>query len=210
VALVESTSLFKGIVFKRLSAVEADANRSNQHEFNGSKPLIGLFGEGPLKNVEAQFLLVPNSGEIVSAKSQITWYDARARHPTRTEFRLYYYDNAVTRLARPGDLVIIGRKWDDAFFVLITQGEGASAIYLSWLFGIEIEPGKAFVAIEHFDDTRFQAANKLSEFSEVGWQPEGIPGVSDKGIELSVLLELQRSLGLELNSETAASWIADM
>ena len=37
---------FDGVAVKRLSAVEANILRSNQHEFNGSKALRALFGPG--------------------------------------------------------------------------------------------------------------------------------------------------------------------
>lgn len=39
------TGLFTHVVVKRLTAVETDVSRSNQHEFNGSKVLMSVFGD---------------------------------------------------------------------------------------------------------------------------------------------------------------------
>ncbi len=36
---------FEGVALKRLSAVEADVIRSNQHEFNGVESLRSILGE---------------------------------------------------------------------------------------------------------------------------------------------------------------------
>ena len=38
------SEFFKAAAVKRLSAVEADSRRSNQHEFNASKELIAIMG----------------------------------------------------------------------------------------------------------------------------------------------------------------------
>jgi len=38
---------FTGVVVKRLSEVEVNGVKSNQHEFNGIKPMIAMFGDAP-------------------------------------------------------------------------------------------------------------------------------------------------------------------
>lgn len=194
--LMKSNTLFKGVVFKRLSAVEADTARSNQHEFNGTRPLIELFGRDQPKRIEAKFILVPDSGDIVHTEGQVTWYDARARHPTRTEFRLYYHDNEVVRLARPDDTLIVGRKWDDTIFVLVTSGLGNSAAYIFWLFGIEVEPGAAFVAISSFDGARF-LLDKVSDIPiDNGWYADNFPSKIESDADLGPIKQLQKLLGV--------------
>ncbi|MER8470435.1 hypothetical protein NKH23_13570 [Mesorhizobium sp. M1328] len=142
------SDLFKGIVFKRLCPVEVDAVRSNQHEFNGSRPLIELFGREQPQRLDTDFYWMSNAGQLVSERGMLTWYDARARHPTRTEYRLYYYDNSVTRKATAGDTLLIGRKLDKSTFLLIAPSTGAAATRIAWLFGIEVEPGAAFAALD--------------------------------------------------------------
>jgi len=53
---------FDAVVFKLLSAVEAEPNTSNQHEFNGSRPFRNLFGDDDRRSIQAQFMyLKPNT-----------------------------------------------------------------------------------------------------------------------------------------------------
>lgn len=111
--------LFSGAVFKRLSAVETDITRSNQHEFNGSKPLIGLFGKDHPQKIPTDFIRMSDDGGVLADTGMLTWYDARARHPTRSEYRLYYYDNAVTAKARENDILLIGKRHDGSTLVLM-------------------------------------------------------------------------------------------
>lgn len=55
------SSYFEGVAVKRLSQVEADPKVSNQHEFNGSRELIKLFGKTTDKiKYKAQFLYLTN------------------------------------------------------------------------------------------------------------------------------------------------------
>src|ERR1700733_13445048 len=100
------SEFFTGVAVKRLSAVEADAARSNQHEFNGDRGLKGLFG---LERKELQGLFIylgDNDDEPVVADGPLTWYDARENHPTRSEHRLYFPTTAVSLCAAEGDLLV--------------------------------------------------------------------------------------------------------
>jgi len=89
---------------KTLAAVEADPNRSNQHEFNGVAALKAIFGS---EKVE-QPAIFSIRGENVTTQASVTWYDARLEHPTRTEHRLYFQTNSVMERAQAGDNVVIG------------------------------------------------------------------------------------------------------
>ena len=89
---------------KTLSAVEAERNRSNQHEFNGVRALKSLFGLDRFKQ-DAYFSI---RGESVNCIEFITWYDAREDHSTRTEHRLYFSGNVVMDKAQEGDNIVIG------------------------------------------------------------------------------------------------------
>lgn len=91
-------------VIKTLSAVEANPVRSNQHEFNGVAQLIALFGLTG-RTVLAKFSVL---GSQIEVPAKVTWYDARAAHPTRTEYRLYFQTNTVMQTAQEGDHIIIG------------------------------------------------------------------------------------------------------
>ena len=50
------SEFFKAAAVKRLSAVEADSRRSNQHEFNASKELIAMMGPDSREKIPAVFL----------------------------------------------------------------------------------------------------------------------------------------------------------
>lgn len=138
---------FTHVAFKRLTVVEADASRSNQHEFNASPALREMFGRPQPQSLVTDFVWMPDSGEYVSWTGELTWYDARARHPTRSEYRLYYRDNPVTARASAGDLVVIARRPDGRLLLLLAPGEGAASERIAWLFRMEVRPGARFASL---------------------------------------------------------------
>lgn len=201
------SKLFRGVVVKQLAPVEVDAKRSNQHEFNGSKPLIELFGKQQPQRLQTEFYRMSRTGKLMSASGMLTWYDARARHPTRTEYRLYYYDNSVTRQARAGDTLLIGRKFDGSTFLLTAPSTGAAASRIAWLFGIEIKPGAAFAAL----DLDRADKQQLGEGLQIGlselpsaWEAESQAELEGENPEIrSAVRELQRRLSQTSSSNNA-------
>ena len=137
---------FDHVVFKRLSIVEADRSRSNQHEFNGTAPLRRAFGPDP-RRITTDFVRMADDGSWTTASGDLTWYDARAMHPTRTEYRLYYRTNAVTSVTNAGDVLLLAVRSDGTALALIAPGSGLAAARIFWLFGIEIAPGAGFAAL---------------------------------------------------------------
>lgn len=98
----------QAVVKKVLSEVEVDPSSSHQHEFNGVACLKDLFGK-ERQDLSARFFYLSNRGIEEMQEGSLTWYDARANHPTRTEYRLYY-DTGVTLLskrAKPGDTLLL-------------------------------------------------------------------------------------------------------
>src|SRR3954453_9642918 len=90
---------FEGIAFKRLTAVEAHPERSNQHEFDGVQQLRLLLGDEKA-TFPAQFVyLTDDEDEVRSAEGFVPWYDARERHPTWSEYHLYFPTTAVSERA---------------------------------------------------------------------------------------------------------------
>ena len=138
---------FTHVVFKGLTAVEADATRSNQHEFNASAALREMFGLEQPQRMETDFVWMPDDGAFVTEKGILTWYDARARHPTRSEYRLYYRDNAVVARASAGDMLLVGKRPNGRILLLLAPGSGVAAERIAWLFGIEVLPGSGFAAL---------------------------------------------------------------
>ena len=200
---------FRGAVFKRLSAVETDITRSNQHEFNGSKPLIKLFGKEHPQRMPTDFIRMSDDGGVLAETGMLTWYDVRARHPTRSEYRLYYYDNAVTREAREGDILLIGKRHDGSTLVLMAPGSGIAAARIAWLFGIEVEPGAAFAALDLDDDERSVLGHGLGITLDSGslWESETDPILAnDEGDELPAVRALQQLVSKERDWVSDGDW----
>lgn len=128
---------FDGIMAKRLSAVEANLEKSNQHEFNGIAAMKRVFGKERQK-FPTQFLYLDDENPPISEDGFLTWYDARENHPTRSEYRLFFPTTSVSRAASPGDVLFIGLRPDKSALVVITPGASTIASQLAWLFDIEV------------------------------------------------------------------------
>lgn len=123
------TVRFKVSCLKTLTAVEADPDRSNQHEFNGVKELKDLFGEKRF-SAPATFSV---RGSAVKCETSITWYDAREAHPSRTEHRLYFKTNVVMEQAEEGDNIVVGYDTNDRLnFVLLKKQAPDHVVHEAW------------------------------------------------------------------------------
>lgn len=134
------SEFFTAVGMKTLSAVEADAARSNQHEYNGDKGLMRVFGRATGKQVYKALYIYLSDGddEPVVANGTVTWYDARQNHPTRSEHRLYFPTTTVSTCAAEGDLLVVGRRPDDSVLVIIAQGGSTIANQMQWLFSVQL------------------------------------------------------------------------
>jgi len=134
---------FSGIAAKRLSQVEIKPT-SNQHEFNGITEMKEIFGTEKF-NFKGKFILLSDEeNRIIEADGNLTWYDARERHATRTEYRLYYTTNDVIQNSAVGDLVIIARTGKKSLASIIAPANSTSEKQLLWLFGLA-EVGNKFI-----------------------------------------------------------------
>jgi hypothetical protein len=158
------SEFFTGVALKKLSAVEADPARSNQHEFNGVTEVIQIFGRAQGKQTfEAKFLyLSDGDDEPVFDIGFVTWYDARESHPTRTEHRLYFPATAVSILAAEGDLLVIGRRPDNTVLVVIAQGGSTISNQIQWLFKLSPADRSGFSVREELESEqdRLQFASR--------------------------------------------------
>lgn len=130
---------FDGVVAKRLSGVESNPGQSNQHEFNGVKPLKKLLGEVKLADCPAKFVWLGEENEGVSEDSSVTWYDSRENHPTRSEYRLYFKSNSIMELACTGDLLIVARRPSGEIMIIIVSAGSTVENQLLWLFGVPVQ-----------------------------------------------------------------------
>jgi len=131
---------FDGVAVKRLSAVEANALRSNQHEFNSSKQLKSLLGTPDRVKYQAIFIWIGGEQEALSEEGFLTWY--QSRQLPRKEHRLYFPTNPVCEVAGEGDLLFIARRTDNTLMAIIVPGDSTIQNQLLWLFGLEAQPGK--------------------------------------------------------------------
>ena len=126
---------FKGIIAKKLSAVETTPKTSNQHEFNATVKMKEIFGLDDRK-FKTDFLYIDDE-QSFGATDFLTWYDARRNHPTRTEYRLYYPSTAVSAAASSGDSLFICVKQDETILCIVSRQDASITSQLYWLFDIE-------------------------------------------------------------------------
>jgi len=130
---------FQSVAIKRLSSVEVDRVISHQHELDGVKEFKDIFG-ATKKKFNAKFLYLADiEDKTICDEGQVTWYDARENHPSRTEYRLYYQENTVFELAHKDDLLIIGKIDDNDLLVVIAEARSTSENQLAWLFDVPTE-----------------------------------------------------------------------
>jgi hypothetical protein len=111
--------MIKGMAVKILSDVEVNAWASNQHEFHGVTALKSLFGYSKTYTM-AHCYYLHNDGIEGPITCNLTWYDARENHPTRSEYRLYYDSCFFNEYAQAGDTMVLtidDRNLVDIFIV---------------------------------------------------------------------------------------------
>lgn len=138
---------FEGVAVKRLSAVEADTSKSNQHEFNGVNQLREIFGPDKAR-FPSLFVWLHDEQEAISEEGFLTWYDARENHLTRTEYRFYFPTTAVSELAEAGDTLFIAKRTNGSVMVIVTPAASTIQSQLLWLFGLPDQPEFLFKAQE--------------------------------------------------------------
>jgi hypothetical protein len=151
------SSLFTGVAAKRLSAVEANLDRSNQHEFNGVNALKNIFGSvagSEKKKFLTRFIYIgKDEDDTVRADGSLTWYDSRHGNPNRSsEYRLYFSTTAVAEKSNEQDLLLIGRQPNGTILLIVVPFGTTAENQLLWLFGLSgVEGGYSFI---EFDNSR--------------------------------------------------------
>lgn len=157
------STYFTGIAAKQLSAVEIIPDISNQHELNGVAQLKEIFGTNK-RTLQARFIYLGEKEEDYATDAGfLTWYDARERHPTRSEYRLYYPTTAVSESANEGDLIVIGILPDETALVIIAEAESKYENNLIWLFSLRGEDMTKFAVkdLETKDDSALDYASRM-------------------------------------------------
>lgn len=181
---------FKAFAYKRLATVETKPSVSNQHEFNGVSTFHSMFGSDRRK-LEARFIYLSDADDAnLQEDGQLTWYDAREKHPTRSEYRLYYTPNKVMLKAEPDDLCIIAlvqNAQDSAerTFVIIARDGTTIETQLEWLFNIQTDASRTFkVAQQEIMESVELGAQARALLEEIGI---GVEDASDS-IDVDAML----------------------
>lgn len=143
---------FRSVASKRLSTVEIEPNASNQHEFNGVAGLKKILGTEKQYIKAMFFYFEDDMEENIREEGDLTWYDSRKNHPKRSEFRLYFQETEVSRLAAPNDLFIMAIKNDGKAFIIIARQNSTAEHQLAWLFNLPEHSGKSFAVQEESDN----------------------------------------------------------
>ena len=131
---------FEGFGYKRLKPVEIDPDASHEHEFNGIGAFRNLFGCEKRVFASRVIYLCDAEEDIIEDTAQLTWYDARANHPTRSEFRLYYTSCACFDHAQKDDLLVVCKnRGEDVLTVFVARKGDSVENQLAWLLGIPKE-----------------------------------------------------------------------
>jgi EcoRII C terminal len=154
---------FTGVASKRLTAVDAEQHRSNQHEFSGVSELKAILGNADRLRIPARFLYLSDDDEPLTDVGFVSWYDARRAHPRRSEWRLYYSDTEVSSRASEHDVLIIATRPDGSVMAIIADDQSTVSRQLAWLFGTEAPelPGFALISEGQIDRIALRFASRF-------------------------------------------------
>lgn len=130
---------FVGVAAKRLSVVETDPSRSNQHEFQAVSAMLGFIGRSsePFPFPARFIYLTDDDPDPIVEDASLTLYDSRRKNPKRSaEYRFYFADNAVTRCMAAGDLLVIAKQRDGGLLVVVAENASSISSQIEWLFGL--------------------------------------------------------------------------
>ncbi|MDB5704404.1 MAG: restriction endonuclease [Sphingomonas bacterium] len=167
------SDLFAGVVVKRLTLVETVTPSSNQHEFQGTRPLRRLLGEEDRRGIPAQFIWISGEQEALSEPGFMSWSNVRKGKPRAAEFHLYYSGNAVTDLMQADDMLFLALRRDGSVLAIVTPVASTIQNQLMWLFGLEEQEQFSFTfqEIEGTNNAELDFAARYI-LDELGIEPE--------------------------------------
>ncbi|MFS0887096.1 type II restriction endonuclease [Aeromicrobium sp. 179-A 4D2 NHS] len=140
--------------------MEIDPTSSNQHEFQATIEMQRFLGPPvPRREIATRFVYLDDDEPPLVCDVIVKYYDARERHPSRSEARIYYPDNKVIRVARPGDVLVFAVRPDGDAAVIIARAGCSTATQLLWLFNFDRNQTQRFTAA---DDATFK--ERLTSF----------------------------------------------
>jgi len=166
------SDLFTGVAAKRLTLVETDTARSNQHEFQGTRPLKRLLGAEDRRRISTRFIWLSGEQEAFTEDGFVSWSNVRKGKPRAPEYHLYYSGNAVTELMQPGDILFLALQRDGSILVIITPSPTIQN-QLLWLFNLE-EQSESTFTFQEIDDAHNAELDFAARYilDELGIEPE--------------------------------------
>lgn len=147
------SDFFEGVGVKRLSAVDARPDSSNQHEIGTNRQMREDFLGYEKRNLPAVYVWLGGDQDGFSDEGWATYYDCREKDEARgPEWRLYYPSSPVTEAMNEGDTLFLAKQVDGPlWFIVVPQGS-TSEQQIGWLFGVMPERGTSFVYRELTDN----------------------------------------------------------
>ncbi len=137
---------FVGVGAKRLTAVDAEPSRSNQHEVGTTRDMRRHFLGENNRRFKTVYVWLDDEENAILVGGEANHYDAREGQPHRSsEWRLYYRRNAVTEIMSRGDALFLAKARDETIYFVVAPPDSTSEKQLSWLFGLSPE-GHTFVS----------------------------------------------------------------
>lgn len=157
---------FEGVAAKRLSAVEADETRSNQHEYNATKKMLEFIGRPTDRTrMSARFLyLTDDDSAPIVEDAFLTLYDSRKdKHHRSAEYRFYFPTTNVSLNAAEGDLLVIAMCRDGGLLVIIAENGSSISRQIEWLFGFSdlAHPGFSVKSELETEQDRIEFASRF-------------------------------------------------
>ena len=144
---------FVGVGVKRLSAVDAESRRSNQHEVGSTREMRRQFlGEVQRETFSVVYVWLGGDQDGFTTEGTATHYDTRELQPQRApEWRLYYPSNPVTEAMHERDTLFLAMANDRLLYFIVAPVGSTSERQLSWLFDLHPR-GRSFVSRAVADD----------------------------------------------------------
>lgn len=139
---------FAGVGVKRLTAVDAESRRSNQHEVGTTRDMRHQFLGETLQRFQAIYVWLGEDQDGFTAEGTATHYDAREQKARRApEWRLYYPSNPVTEAMRERDTLFLAMTNEPLLYFIVAPEGSTSERQLLWLFDLHPR-GRSFVSRE--------------------------------------------------------------
>lgn len=138
---------FIGVGVKTLRGTEVDVRVSNGHELQGVDDFRAFLGmPSEKKKFPARYIWLSDDEPPHRIDLTATWYDSRAKDPSRSaEYRLYYPAkvNDLVYRAKAGDSLFLCQTKEGILLALFCASGSSIEQQLLWLFGLQLIEGFA-------------------------------------------------------------------